>query len=669
MPKELDHLDYPIIRARHHLARAEKVLREGGISTRELERILKELNRASSLKSNDIEHYIGYSEVYKRAVDISSVIFALRLVVKLDPGRNKIRLLLCEMLLERGQEMMKLKYYDQALHYFDEALLLDSSRSNVWFLKTVCLVYQRKFQDALEAIDRNIHLTGVDDENSLILRAKIYWALDMIDAGNKDMRKVMVLSPDHPEVKGFVARSFVAAEKYYNTALQLQAQGDYASAIDCIKKILLNNREDVKLLVLLARLYRNVNQLPEAYQTLTDAADLFKKLEMNGVYPMVKVPLEITHQMNLVLNEMAYQEAVVGRYQEAVLLLNKAIASERRLQCAADSSGVGGAKMDYKFFMNRGDCYRVLQDHLFAIADYKCALQLKPGDGDISTKLSFTRYNLATQYFNEAKFAAAEEQLTASIELNPTISEYYAIRGRARYYQGSYQLAFEDYRHCLLLNPSDSDTLTRIKQFDSNYGMDTDADSLSLEPLRRQSSASRVAQVRKASRPRKVALPVGSLLSSGSAKSLSSGPAEEEPPPLLVSHASSLLPSINPHLATVLVAHEMAKPRFSELKAVTHTKASLKKGSLWDMMNSSSMTNESAKVPGVSSSNQKTSRKKTMTAVALKRLSEERSKMATKNPVVAGVMVRRDDPLLAAVAADKSLQHKISIAKKMQPTT
>ena len=88
---------------------------------------------------------------------------------------------------------MKLgKHYDKASRCFEEALNLDSSRTNIWLLRCVCEVHCKDFEAALKSINRCINLSTEDNIDAYILRAKIHWAMGNMDIGNKDLRKAMV---------------------------------------------------------------------------------------------------------------------------------------------------------------------------------------------------------------------------------------------------------------------------------------------------------------------------------------------------------------------------------------------------------------------------------------------------------------------------------------------
>lgn len=375
MNSKLGPLDRPVDRAAHHFDRAVRLLKDGNNSGLELERAVKEINRARALHENLGSHNIALAEAYRRALDCSSAIFALRYALETNPDDVATKKGLCDLLVNRAQEtMVQGKHFDRASNYFEDALSMDPSRDKIWILKAVCEVRCKRFESALQCVDRAINMASDPPVDMYVMRAKIYWAMGMRDAGNTEMRKAAVMDKEHPEVQAFIIRAFGEAEKTYEEGLISFQGGDYDKAILLVNKALFVNRNDVKLHILLSKCYRAKNDLDTAYKSLTQAVDIFKSVDPYGMYTNVKIPFEINRQKNLIINEMALKYAVEGDFQKAILLMNKAIASERKMHHDNEMD------ISYMFFLNRGDCYRAIEEPLFAIADYKMAMERRPGN-------------------------------------------------------------------------------------------------------------------------------------------------------------------------------------------------------------------------------------------------------------------------------------------------
>eukprot|EP00602_Paraphysomonas_sp_CaronLab_P000094 CAMPEP_0185029960 /NCGR_PEP_ID=MMETSP1103-20130426/16622_1 /TAXON_ID=36769 /ORGANISM="Paraphysomonas bandaiensis, Strain Caron Lab Isolate" /LENGTH=704 /DNA_ID=CAMNT_0027564901 /DNA_START=160 /DNA_END=2271 /DNA_ORIENTATION=- len=649
---KLTYLDIPLNRAMFHYERAIKLLNEGNNYSLELERIIKELNRASSLKPNDPVHFIAKAEVYKRALDTSSAIFALRFALDRDPTDLKTRKQLCDLLVNRAQEMMRLgTNYERASCYFEDALDMDPTRDNVWVLKAVCDVHCKKFKSALQAVNRAINIGDITTIDIFILRAKIHWAMGNVEIGNKDMRKAVLIDGEHPESKAFIARAYANAEKMYMQSLDLFNAGQFDEAKTHIQHALEVNQNDVKLHMMLSKCYRAKGDLNNAYSALTAAAEVFKRTDPYGTLPIVKVPFEITRQQNLVINEMAMKLAIEGQYQKAIVLMNKAIASERKLQ-------PNEMDIDYCYFKNRGDCYRAINEPLFAIADYKLALARAPGNWSITTNLSITYYDLAVENFNDAKYASCKEQLDGALALNNKISEYYSLRGKAEYYLGMYHEAYEDFKEALRLNPEDKEVQMRLRQFEKDAEQEASLDQQFESQCRITSNTA--TSMRKRGPPMKVKIQPSAINISDDPLGLTEDlcekvSREDLAAPLEVSFCTSLLPTLNPNMAAPMIAHTLAKKRRQELKSVTHSRTNLQKSGLWNMVQvveeGSSRLRQPVKKAIVDETrklNKSREKKVAMSAVALKRMSEEISKQAAKKPLIGGVVTSHNDPMLLA---------------------
>ncbi len=315
----------------------------------------------------------------------------------------------------------------------------------------------------------------------LILRGKSYGAMGLTEKGNEDMRKANSIIPEHPECVKFGVRSFVRAEKIYNICMRKFKKGDLDEALTLILMACSLSNTDIKLHIMQARIYRAKEELEKAYQAIQRATQLYQG---QSDFEM-RVPENIVKETNMIYNDIALQCAGKGQYEKAILLLNKVINAESQL-------ARGVQDIDHRFYINRGDCHRAKKQYGQALVDYNTAMsnlvssKLGASSGIegarrqwiISTRLSITYYNVACDYFNESAFADAELHLTQAIQNNPKVAEYYLTRGKARYYAGSYQSAYEDFKKTLEMDPKNAEAKKRLEQF-ANLGMRVDNDDSS----------------------------------------------------------------------------------------------------------------------------------------------------------------------------------------------
>eukprot|EP01035_Chromulina_nebulosa_P022905 gene22905-29671_t len=248
------------------------------------------------------------------------------------------------------------------------------------------------------------------EEEILILKAKLYWALGLVDMGNKEMRDINKLKSRHVELLAFTARSFHSGEKFYKEAIRYFHNKNYDLALMEIKKAIAITSEDIKLYILCSKICRYLNNLEDAFNYIELAKNLFLQNQdasvtvtsttvtkvdnevenkvnttnEENIHFQMRVPDEIVKQTNLIYNDVALKFASEGDYQRALVLFNKIIKSEIELTATilSDSNSalttptnqqieISNAVMtdeikdfvapiDYNYYINRGDCYRAL---------------------------------------------------------------------------------------------------------------------------------------------------------------------------------------------------------------------------------------------------------------------------------------------------------------------
>jgi len=486
--------------------RGHRLFKEGTGSAVELERVAKELLKAISFCPDQFKHYVLFGNVYKKASDLSSAIFSYRYAYRLDDTSVALKKLLAQSLSQQGQEIlylaqmslqqqMKLRkrpgskgalsrcnssvnsptnsrpttsgtsrpvtpghekdekktptevafskdkdgydvsLFSKALGRFNESLKLENNDYKVWVYKTMCHVRLNENLDALQAVSRAIATSRVNNVEFYILRAKLYWARGLTDDGNRDIRAACTMDPEHPEIKQYIARSYAKAESLYRLGLLAFSEGDYKKALFNLQHALSVSTDDVKLYIMISKIHRMMGNLQEAYSFIQQAATIFN----TGCNSTLALPEDIRVQTNLIFNDLALKYIESGEYNKAIVLYNKVIADEI-------NHGMGAKEPDYRYYVNRGDCYRALTQYQAAIEDYTKGLSLQSGDWDIKTRLSLTYYLEGLDVFNRFNdYATAERLLTGAIKHNPKVAEYYTIRGRTRYYTGDYPGSYKDY--------------------------------------------------------------------------------------------------------------------------------------------------------------------------------------------------------------------------------
>jgi tetratricopeptide (TPR) repeat protein len=459
--------------------RGLKLFKDGSGSAVELERVAKELSKAISFCPDQFKHYVLFGNVYKKASDLSSAIFSYRYALRLDDTSVPLKKLLAQSLSQQGQEILYLaqmslqhqikmrnktggtnssmsspansrpgtsggtvksrpgtggtdkdekktptevafskdkdgydvSLFSKALGRFNESLKLENNDWKVWIYKTMCHVRLNENLEALQAVSRAIATSRSTNVEFYILRAKLFWARGLTDDGNRDIRAACTMDPEHPEIRAYIARSYAKAESLYRLGLLAFSEGDYKNALFNLQHALSVSTDDVKLYIMTAKIHRVMGNLQEAYSFIQQAAAIFNA----GCNSTLALPDDIRIQTNLIFNDLALQYIGSGEYNKAIVLYNKIIADEM-------AHSQGAKEPDYRFYVNRGDCYRALTQYEAAIEDYSKGLHLEPSNWDIKTRLSLTYYLEALDVFNRFNdYSTAERLLTFAIKHNPKV--------------------------------------------------------------------------------------------------------------------------------------------------------------------------------------------------------------------------------------------------------
>ena len=238
---------------------------------------------------------------------------------------------------------------------------------------------------------------------ALVLRAKLLWASDQAEAGNRDFRAATKLDPGHPEVRVFEGMMTRKAAKMYGLAKEAMQRRDLAEATAQLSAAVRVTPDDVRLYMLRASALRQAGHFGDALADLeaaatrsfvarhgyrpphrpdgwgggdesdestagsktrspaspraaarargaaggsggdgadpAGAAQLRAAMEAQPVW--AREPWEVTRQRNLVFNDLGLALIVAGRHAEALELLDRAIGSEAEL--AMGPHGGGGA--------------------------------------------------------------------------------------------------------------------------------------------------------------------------------------------------------------------------------------------------------------------------------------------------------------------------------------
>ena len=306
----------PFQRSQLHYDRAKRLFREGFRTSIELERVLKEVTRAVCFRPKQINHYMLFGEIYKKALDLTSAIYAFRYVLYLKPNFLRAKKKLYSLLKVNGMELigyaevaeghdLRMVLFRKANDRFDEAMRIEATLEiadpDIWIHKSICYLNLCDLSNALHAVEMSIKMRLGPEHSSptgdmYILKAKILWSQGLMDAGDKEIMFAASLSPNHPEVVSFTQRTFSRNQRLYRTAVDYFGNGEYGESLKYIKAALLLMNNDIKLHIFLSKIYRMLGQLQDAYTAIQNAGMLYARAAHHSVENS-DLPIDMTEQV------------------------------------------------------------------------------------------------------------------------------------------------------------------------------------------------------------------------------------------------------------------------------------------------------------------------------------------------------------------------------------
>nr|XP_048679099.1 tetratricopeptide repeat protein 16 isoform X2 [Caretta caretta] len=330
---------------------------------------------------------------------------------------------------QQGQSLFDQEVYGDALESFTRASELQPDNSVYRRRSISCLAALNRYHDCFRLVNEEL---DQDSKNPdlYILRAKLNEHFSRAVLCYQDIQEAIALEPQHKEAQVQMQRLLKRAQKAKNQAMNKALKGNLKDALLKITFAIENSPFDAGYLIFRGTLHRRLKDFNSAIDDYIKATEL---CEEEGA-----VAMEAQRQLLLTYNDFAVHCYTQGFFEEALLLLNKALKGE---------------KNEKGLYVNRGDCLFRLGELTFALADYQQALELSPMDFSLRRRVGMLLDELGLQEHKQGKYQQAVYCFSGAIESNPRLPHYYLHRAKSRLFLQDVMSAKEDVIITLLLDP------------------------------------------------------------------------------------------------------------------------------------------------------------------------------------------------------------------------
>ena len=397
------------------------------------------LNRAVSLKPSIAQYYVARAEMFIHLCDFHSSILNLKKAQSLDPRNSFILNRLAFVHYFYGQILFDQHLYTDALDLFRTAARMKPDSVGYSIRSVTCLAALGRHGGCLDLVNKRIQLNE-DNPDLYVMRAKLQRMFGNTTHAFCDITSSLKLDPSHHEARQMMTDFEEKAEELKDAAVQQSLLGNMKEAIQKVTSAIQTNPSVASYHTLRGAVHRRMGNFEAATDDFLVSLD--KCGDVEGTIVDLQTSREASRQLVLTYNDFAVECFTKRFYNEAVVLLNKAIKAE---------------KEEKGLFINRGDCFYCMRELHYSLSDYAQALELDPNDMDVHSRVSVIHCELGVDEFEQQHYKKATEHFTSSIENNPCISRYYVCRAHSRYLTNDVIGAQEDVVLALLLEPGNDE--------------------------------------------------------------------------------------------------------------------------------------------------------------------------------------------------------------------
>ncbi|XP_071498335.1 uncharacterized protein [Diadema antillarum] len=431
VPESLE--DVVTKKAYEHFENGCKLMEKGDFS-----RAVLSFDKALNLLPKTVQFYLMRGEAYFQLCDFQSAILNMKKACVLQPDNNDYYSRLAFVYYFQGQILFDQCLFAEALESFSRAAEMRSDIIAYHTRSIACLAALQRHGECLALVNKRLE-TEKSNPDLYIMRARLHQLFRNTTLCYYDLKDALALDPTQEEAIRQMQELEVNAEENRNNATRLQLQGKFKDSLTKITIAIEMNPSVSQYHLQRGALQRRLHDYNAAIDDFLLAMDKTEHNEHDRVYT------DAQRQLLLTYNDFAVECFLGSHFEEAILLLNKALKGEKR---------------EKGLYINRGDCFFRLQEYHFALADYHQASEIDPLDPAIRSRVAAIHSQFGLQDYEEHSYQEAESRFTVAIQHNPRHGPYYIARCKVRLMLENQNGARQDFLMALHLDPSNIEILT-----------------------------------------------------------------------------------------------------------------------------------------------------------------------------------------------------------------
>ncbi|XP_071802122.1 uncharacterized protein [Asterias amurensis] len=395
-------------------------------------------DKAINLCPKEVRYYLMRGEAYLQMCDFQSAILNMKKACVLDPNNDAFYIRLAFVYYFQGQTLFDQCLFAEALESFSRASEMRPEVIGYHTRSVACLAALQRHGECLALVNKRLEVEQ-HNPDLYIMRARLHELFRNTSLCYYDLKDAIALDPDREEAQNLMVALEAKAAESRDHAVRLQLQGKLKEAMNKITAAVETNPAVADYHLLRGALHRRLHDYNAAIDDFLLALDKTDHNEQNRIY------MEAQRQLLLTYNDFAVECFLGAYFEEAIILLNKAIKGEKR---------------EKGLYVNRGDCFFRLNELHFALADYHQALELDHADWTIRSRIASIHSEFGLMDYEEHSYKEAEARFTVAIQHNPRVGSYFIYRSKVRFMLENQAGARHDLLVTLHLEPNNEEILT-----------------------------------------------------------------------------------------------------------------------------------------------------------------------------------------------------------------
>ena len=387
----------------------------------------QQASRLLFLDSKQMKAFYYRAIAHANMCDIHSALLDMQRVMELDPLNAKAAAWCAALNFSEGLLLLEKKQYSSALKHFVRASQYDRHNINSRLFAAISYLALGQYPDAVSGLLDAKKTMSHPYIDALLANLSLHF--DKLAEAYRQANDALQADPTNSIALKVIDEIKVFVEKKMSKIDELLMNDKREAALAEINGLLEIRPDLTPIRVHKAMIMRSAGNLAEAERELIEILD--------------KAPnIEAQRQLALTYNDMGIGTFMNGHPLEAIAWFDAAMRE---------------SPDDPNFFVNKGDCYRALNDSETALANYHRALECGATGEAIQQRIAITHYAIARVQLKKLNNKAALFELDKAIEASQEFPDFFIVRAKVRVALNQFEESVEDLMMALKLDPENEE--------------------------------------------------------------------------------------------------------------------------------------------------------------------------------------------------------------------